>query len=128
MVVRIGVFKSASRYGVVGVASTILQYGVLTFLVENMHVSPKFASMAGFIIGCMFHYILLYYWTFQSSTRHREVVIRYLIVTLTTFWMNMAIFSFLLDLFSFPYLLAQSSATLGVAIVNYLINRTYTFS
>lgn len=128
MAVRVGVIKSASRYGVVGAASTLLQYCVLTFLVERMHVYPKYASMAGFIIGCMLHYILLYYWTFQSSSKHREVVIRYLIVTMMTFWMNMAIFSFLLDLFSLPYLLAQSSATLGVAMVNYMINRRYTFT
>jgi putative flippase GtrA len=119
--------KSFSRYTAVGASSTILQYLVLTMLVEIFGVGAKLASTLAFVSGCLLHYLLLYYWAFHATDRHRRVAAKYLLVTGMTFWINLAIFSFFIEGIQLPYLLAQAFATVSVALINFFCNRHFTF-
>ncbi len=120
--------KSFARYTVVGVVSTLVQFIVLMFFVEFLHLNSTFSSASGFSIGCLVHYLLLYYWTFKATGRHRDVVIRYIIVTLFTLMLNISVFWFLTEVMHLWYMFSQVFAVVAVALINYLSNRNYTFN
>jgi len=120
-------YKVVLRYLVSGGSSVVAQFGVLTVLVEQLHMDPTFSSAVGFVVGCIVNYLMLYYWTFKANGKHLVVAARYCLVTSFTLLLNISIFWTLTELLRVWYLLSQVFATGAVATINFLINRRFTF-
>jgi len=119
--------KQLSRYLISGGVATTAHLLTLTLLVEILAVAPVIASGIGFCIAVLLNYSLQYHWTFGACEAHTVVFLRYLGVTFAMLGVNTALFWVFLAWFGLPYLLAQILATGVVVILNFNINRYFTF-
>ncbi len=89
---------------------------------------PTVGSAIGFTAGLLVNYALQYRWTFRSSAAHSVVFTRFVSVYLATLVVNTGIFWTLNEPLGIPYILAQIITTGMVMILNFLLNRHYTFA
>lgn len=115
------------RYFISGLIATVVHIAVLTFLVEAVFVLPAVASALGFVIACCVNYILQHYWVFGAEGKHSVFFLRYAVVTAITFMLNIGFFYFLFHVAGFWYPVAQLMAIAMIFIINFLLNRSYTF-
>lgn len=115
------------KYSVAGGFAAVAHFGVLVLLVENYAVLPTIASGIGFCIAGAVNYTLQYYWTFRASGPHALMLSRYTLVTLAMLLVNLLIFWFLNEQLDVYYFIAQIVATGIVVILNFTINRRWTF-
>ena len=115
------------RYLISGGTAALIHFAVLTTLVEWFATVPLVATSIGFVIGSLVNYLLQYHWTFEADGLHHVMLSRYAAVTLTTMAINNALFWTFTEQFGMHYLLAQLLATGMMVIVNFLINKHYTF-
>lgn len=116
------------RYIIAGGIAAGVHFLVLIFLVELFNSYPPVASAIGFIIACMVNYTLQYHWTFKTQGSHKVMMTRYTLVTSLTFCVNLGIFWMLYELIGLQYIVSQFISTGVVTIINYLINKHYTFN
>jgi putative flippase GtrA len=115
------------RYIVAGSVAAAAHFGVLWLLVEWFAVYPTLASALGFCVATGINYSLQYHWTFRVTGPHGVIFTRYLLVTIAMLGVNTALFWVLNEFGGIPYLLTQAVATGSVVILNFTINRRYTF-
>lgn len=115
------------KYGVSGGSAVLVHFLVLTALVELTGLDATIATGIGFLVGCVVNYSIQHKWVFAASGNHRQFVLRYTGVTAATFFLNLAIFHGLHALLGWWYVIAQAVATVLVFLVNFEINRRFTF-
>ena len=115
------------RYLISGGTAALVHFAVLTALVEWFSAQPLLATSVGFLIGSLINYLLQYHWTFEADGRHHIMLSRYAAVALTTMSINSVLFWTFTEQFDMYYLLAQLVATGMMVVVNFLINKHYTF-
>ncbi len=115
------------RYLIGGGLAAAAHFSILIALVEWVSVGATFASATGFCAAVAVNYTLQYYWTFASTGSHRVIFLRYLSITLAMLGLNTAVFWMLHQRFAVPYLLAQFVTTGAILIINFTVNRRYTF-
>jgi putative flippase GtrA len=116
------------KYGFAGATAVLVHFLVLAALVEWFSVHATLATGVGFVVGCLVNYALQYRWVFGATGAHRALATRYALVTSVTFVLNILLFHALLTGFYMWYGLAQAIATIVVFLVNFEINRRYTFA
>ena len=115
-------------YSVIGAIGTIGHYIILIFLVEFTRTGPVFATTAGFVVGALINYILNYRITFSSDKRHREAIVKFLIVAILGAAANAMIMSVGVNIFDAHYLVIQVVATCIVLSLNFTANKFWTFA
>ena len=118
---------SAFRYVISGGTAAVVHFAVLTTLVELFSVNPTIATSIGFVIGSTVNYTLQYHWTFDADGPHHVMFTRYASVTATTLSINAGLFWTFTNVFGIFYLIAQVISTGLMVVVNYLINKHFTF-
>jgi len=113
------------RYALSGSTAVGVMMLTLAFLVEIVGVPKVTASMASLTLAVMLNYFLQYYFTFRDSHGHAKALWRFLVVTSLTMGMNYVLFSFLAD--RIHYGAAQMITLLIIFLVNFVINRAFTF-
>ncbi|WP_458498542.1 GtrA family protein [Methylomagnum sp.] len=119
--------KQLFRYLISGSVAATAHLLTLTILVERFDVVPLTASILGFCVAVVFNYSLQYHWTFAAHGSHAIIFSRYIGVTLAMLGINTLLFWIFQVRFSLPYLLAQVLATGIIVILNFNINRNFTF-
>lgn len=115
------------RYGIAGGTAASLLFCILIILVAYFDVDPILSSAIAFITASLVNYSLQYFWAFKSTTSHLTAFIRYTSITLLMLGVNTLIFLILNTGMGIYYLMAQVTSTLVVFILNYSLNRSYTF-
>ncbi len=115
------------RYLVSGGLAAVLHFSVLIMLVELVDVDATIASMVGFCLAGILNYTLQYHWTFEISEPHGRVLAKYVFITFSMLGVNTIIFWVLYTKIDVMYLGAQFIATGVVTILNFLINKNFTF-
>ena len=115
------------RYGISGGSAVGLHFLVLVVLVEWTVLNPTIATTVGFLAGCVVNYTLQHRWVFGANGNHQRFLLRYIGVTPCTVAFNAALFHALQAWLGVWYPLAQAVATGVVFLVNFEINRHYTF-
>jgi len=118
---------SAFRYVVSGGTAAVVHFLVLTALVELFGVNPTLATSIGFVLASIVNYTLQYHWTFDADGPHHVMFTRYASVTAVTLSINAGLFWTFTNIFDIHYLIAQVISTGLMVIVNYLINKHFTF-
>lgn len=123
----VALLRQFIHFAGVGSVSAIGHYGLLIALVQGMAVAPVPASAAGALLGAGINYSLNYRYTFRSSRRHRDAVIKFAVVAsvglmLNTFFMWLGV-----ERLGLHYLLGQIVTTGLVLIWSFLGNRYWTF-
>ncbi|MGH8604826.1 MAG: GtrA family protein [Gammaproteobacteria bacterium] len=115
------------RYGIAGGIAAGLLFCMLVILVEYYALNATLSSAIAFILASALNYSLQYYWTFRSSNSHLTAFTRYISFALLMLGVNTFVFWALQDRMGVYYLIAQMVSTFLVFILNYSLNRRYTF-
>jgi putative flippase GtrA len=120
-------FIELFRYLSVGVLVVLVQFSLLSFLVEFSHVNPTLSSAIAYVVSTAVNYILQYHYTFRSNHRHHIVFIRYLLVSAVALGLNVLIFWLCNEVAGIWYLFSQMVALVLVTAFNFILGRHYTF-
>jgi putative flippase GtrA len=107
--------------------ATLLQYLVLVALAGLAGVAPALASAVGYTAGAVLNYWINYRYTFRSTSRHAEAVIKFAVVAVAGLSLNTAIMFAFTTTMQWHYLFSQVLATCVVLIWNFAANRAWTF-
>lgn len=115
------------RFGVVGVAATVIHVVVFIALVELVAVSPVISSIPAFLLAMLASYAANYRWTFEATGPHSFHLPRYTVVALTGLCLNVAITHTVVNLLGYLYGLALALVIVVIPIVTFFLNRTWTY-
>ena len=121
------IVREFARYFVAGCAAVGIHLTVLVALTEGLHLRPTVATGIGFVLGSIVNYLLQRSWVFRAAGAHRVFFARYALITSGTFLLNLALFWLLHEALHLWYLGAQILVTGFIFLVNFALNRGYTF-
>jgi putative flippase GtrA len=110
------------RYGLVGLAGTVIQYAVL-IVMTHLHAAD--AVLAG--LGACANYALNYCVTFKSSERHARAAPKFFLVAAAGMAINAVLMSALVDRLHVQYLIAQCVSTACVLAAGFVVNSLWSF-
>ena len=118
--------RQFSRFLAVGVATTVVHYGVLVALVETWAINPVWATTAGFVTAVLFSYLLNRRYTFEELPGFHSGLLKYYAAVSVGLFLNAGSMA-LLTAWGIYYLAAQIIAS-GVALAwNFLAARFVVF-
>ena len=115
------------RFGVVGVLTAVLHYGLLYVGVEALQLGPTLASSVGFVVAVIFNYRMHYSWTFAHSAPHGRTLVRYLCMIGIGFAINATMMYAGAHWLAWHYLLVQALALVVVVVWNFVVSSTWVF-
>jgi putative flippase GtrA len=115
------------RFGIVGVLTAVLHYGVLYIGVELVNAHATLASSVGFVVAVIFNYFMHYNWTFGEPAPHGRTLGRYLVMISCGFLINGGLMYAGEQWWSVHYLLAQALALVAVVLWNFVLSNTWVF-
>ena len=122
------ILKIFSSFVIVGAIATVLQYVVLLTLVITLDVSPTIASAIGFVASTSANYFLNYHFTFICKKSHKDVILKFLIISMIGLSLNSILMFIGTEILIFHYMLVQIIATITVLFWNFFGNQLWTFS
>ncbi len=120
-------FFTAVRFGVVGVLTAMVHYGLLYFGVESANLPTTIASSLGFIAAVVFNYFMHYSWTFGEPAPHGRTMRRYLVMITCGLLLNAAVMFMGEQWSSLHYLVVQALALVVVVLWNFVLSNTWVF-
>lgn len=121
------VFVQFVRYAACGGMSAAVHIAVLVMLVEWWQVPSAMASSIGFASAIPVNYLLQHRFVFHGTGRHLTSFSRYVAVTLLSMGLNLALYWLFVFGIGIQYVLGQALAIGVVVLVNFTINRHFTF-
>ncbi|MFV2058840.1 MAG: GtrA family protein [Thiohalomonadales bacterium] len=121
-------FKQFFVYASMGAIGTFGHYVTLISLVQFWLIDPVYATTVGFIVGALINYTLNYRITFRSQKRHIETLPKFLVVAIIGSSTNGLIMFYALKYTNLHYMLIQVTATAIVLIMNFSLNKVWTFA
>ena len=115
------------RFGIVGVLTAVVHYGLLYAGVEVSGMPPTVASSIGFVVAVAFNYFMHYHWTFAEPAPHGRTLWRYLIMVGCGFLLNGIIMFAGEALASIHYLIVQAAALIAVVLWNFVVSNIWVF-
>ena len=110
----------------VGAIATGVQYLILIVLAE-LGMLAALASGIGYAISSMLNYYLNYRYTFKSTKRHRDTLLRFFAVALVGLGLNTLVMIIAVEYLHLHYMIAQILATCLVLLWNFGANAIWTF-
>jgi putative flippase GtrA len=80
--------RTAARYGLAGLANTLLGFGLIMFCDSVLRLRPEIANGLGYAAGWLLSYALNRAFVFRSRGTHRVTGVRYLIAVAAAFLAN----------------------------------------
>lgn len=118
--------KKFLNFVIVGGLATAIQFGLLAFFIEVFKFSEVFSSALSYALSAVCNYLLNYYFTFASNSRHSETFAKFVLVVAIGLCINTIVFA--LCFFIFPYyLFAQLVATSTTLVVNFLLHKFWIY-
>ena len=115
------------RFGVVGVLTAILHYGLLYVGVEALGLNATLSSSLGFVVAVIFNYLMHYTWTFGEPAPHGQTLQRYLVMISCGFLLNGLVMDAGVRWLGLHYLLTQGLALVVVVLWNFVISNIWVF-
>jgi len=119
--------KKFISFVLVGGFATALQYAILVAGVQLLGMAPTWASSLGFAISSIFNYMLNYYVTFRSTSKHIAAASKFAVIAAAGLLINGGIMEAGVTLLGLHYLLVQVAATIIVLFWNFLGNHLWSF-
>ena len=108
------------KFGIVGVVATIIDFGVLVFLKETMHIDVLLASAVAFCVSVTANYILSMLFVFKGGEngKAKEFII-FVALSVGGLLLNQFIMWLGTDVLSFYYIWVKFFTMLFVPIYNF---------
>jgi putative flippase GtrA len=122
--------KELSVFVMVGVTTVLIDFIVYNALVEFRLSDVNMAKGIGFVSGTIFSYFMHKIWTFGHKKHESGTVWRYVLLYMSTLWVNVSINAFVLNvIYEFKYiiLLAFLIATGASTILNFIGMKWFVF-
>lgn len=119
--------RQFTRYLVVGGLGTGTHLAILALCVELLRQSAIIGAIAGFIGALSVSYVLNHQWAFESQRAHVSSLWRYVVVSLGGLALNTGMMMALVHYLHWWYFTAQLSVIMIVPVINFLLNRYWTF-
>lgn len=114
------------KFAIVGVVSNGILY-LLYLLLTYMGVGHKLAMTLLFITGLLQTFVFNKKWAFQHDGATRKTFVRYGIVYVSAYLINLAALIVLTDNMGFPHELVQGGAILVVAVYLFVMQKLWVF-
>lgn len=117
-------------FGGVGAAAAATHYLVVLALVP-LGLHPLLANVVAFAVAFQVSYFGHRHLTFASTARqlpHRQTLPRFLLVAVTSFLLNEAMFFLLLRYTTLPYQLSLAIVLVTVAALTFVLSRRFAFA
>ncbi|MCB2183897.1 MAG: GtrA family protein [Desulfobulbaceae bacterium] len=116
------------KFSLVGVANTVIHYGVFYLLYSVWGLYHLLASALGFIVAVTHSYILNKFWTFKrrGSPVSREFS-KFVLINILSLTVNLTGMAVLVESFQVNPLLAQLVTIAITMVINFLGNKFWTF-
>jgi len=115
------------RFGCVGAAAAAVHLAVVSLLVYLLDMSPLLANVAGFGVAFQVTYFGHSQWTFNTLKRHGDYR-RMLVVSMTAFALNEALYAVLLQTTPLDYRIALALVLVAVAGLTFVGSRIWVFT
>ena len=116
------------KYSIAGFAAAATHLAVLAGLVQLTPAPKPMASAIGFCCAIPVNYIIQHRFVFGRTGGHVVYFMRYLTVTLILLSANVVLFTIFTQVLGLFYIFAQVLVIGIVFVLNFLVNRTFTFS
>lgn len=111
----------------VGGFAALGHYSTMILLVETEMLSAVPAAIAGYVAGGFIAYPLNKLLTFKSTRKHKEAIPRFVTSMAIGFLLTLVFMQIFHEIMDIQYILAQLMTTGVVMIINFFINRIWTF-
>lgn len=120
-------FIQLIQFGFVGVAATIIDFGVLIFLVQIFHLDPVISAAISFIISLIFNYVVSMRYVFrhrQDISRKTEFII-FAVLSIIGLGLNELLMWLCINVVGIFYVWAKVIATALVMIWNFVSRKIW---
>lgn len=116
------------KFGVVGIIATIVDFVVLTILIEAFSVHYLTSAAIGFIVATLFNYIASMRYVFNSRfgphEKRKELII-FIILSLVGLGLNQFFMWLFVEFFSIFYIFSKGLATVLVMAWNFVSRKIF---
>ncbi len=123
----LGKKKQFIKYATSGTVNTIITLVIYNLLIK-VNVGYIISNTIAYIFGVANGFILNKIWVFKSDGRVSALLMKFIIVNLISLIFSTAILFCLVNNLYINKILAQMIATISTGIVNYILNKLWTFS
>ena len=119
-----------ARFGLVGLANSVLGFGVIAGLDVGLHVQPALANAGGYGVGVLFGFLLNRSFVFRSQGGYRSTGAKYFAMVLLAFALNQAVLFVagkVLGSGSWQHLLAQLCGMGTYTVVTFVLCKVWVF-
>ncbi len=117
----------AAKFAIVGVANTLIDYGVFALLAQLLSVNVYLSQVISYSCGILNSYIFNRSWTFQSESRFfSPTLLRFLALNLCMLGVSTGLLAVFLR-FGLSKLIAKACTVVVTMAVGFVINRLWVF-
>lgn len=122
-----GLAQQLIRFGFVGIAATLIDYGVMVFLTEFFGVNYLVSSMISFCVSVIFNYILSITWVFNVTGERKKTqdMTVFMILSVIGLGINQLIMWFAVDKLHIFYMISKIGATAVVMVYNFITRKIF---
>jgi putative flippase GtrA len=116
------------KYVISGGTAVLVHMLLLLGFVELLGLHKVLATTIGFAVGSAVNYTLQYHFVFRSTCPHLHSAFKYVVVTTAMLGLNSLLFWVLITSLALWYMAAQALTISIIFLLNFLVNRSFTFS
>ena len=117
----------AAKFAVVGVANTLIDYGVFALLAQLLGVNVYLSQVISYSCGVLNSYVFNRSWTFKSQSRFfSPTLVRFLVLNLVMLAVSTGLLALLMQ-FGLGKLLAKAGSVAVTMVLSFLVNRLWVF-
>ncbi len=125
-------FKELILYGICGVGTTAINYGVYFLGTDVLHIDPTVANVIAWLLSFIFAYLTNRTLVFHSEAKEKKYVIKEVLFftgsrVATGALETLIIFIFVTNM-EYDYIIVKVCANVIVILLNYLFSKFVTFS
>lgn len=120
-------FAQLMKFGVVGFIAFLIDYGLLAFCTEILHINYLVSATIGFTVSVVFNYLasMRYVFTHKDGMSRRREFIIFVVLSVIGLAINNIILWAGVELLHVHYLIVKIFATAVVMIWNFVTRKTF---
>lgn len=115
------------RFGVIGIAATLVHYSTALVLNEGMEISPFWSNFSAFLTAWPVSYFGNFFWTFETGTKHHKSMPRFGITAVSGLFLSQLIVWIGTGVMAYSLRWALVPALIIVPGMSFIVSRYWVF-